>query len=146
MRAPTTMPSTSRVAAADRVIASALELQGTPYRFGGGSPETGFDCSGLIAYVLGLYAIDMPRTVAGQFAFGEPIGRELVRPGDLVFFSTTSRGASHVGLAIDRDGALAFIHAPADGSRVRIEALDSPYWRARWVGARRVLETRDSSN
>jgi cell wall-associated NlpC family hydrolase len=123
----------------ERVIASALALRGTPYRFGGATPETGFDCSGLVAYVLRLQAIDMPRTVAGQFAFGRPVSRADLRTGDLVFFSTTGRGATHVGIAVQVSGAPAFVHAPADGSTVRIDQLDAPYWHTRWVGARRVL-------
>lgn len=142
MRGPATAARTDVAPAlAERVVASALALEGTPYRFGGASPRTGFDCSGLVSYVLGLHAIDLPRTVAEQFAIGLPVDRGLMRAGDLVFFSTTGRGATHVGLLIDGQSGPAFIHAPADGSRVRIERLDAPYWRSRWIGARRVLNS-----
>ncbi len=134
---------TPRVAApaltpAQAVVESALSLRGTPYRFGGTTPESGFDCSGFVEYVMGLHAVSLPRLVAEQFTAGEPVARNRLQPGDLVFFSTTGRGPTHVGIVTDVAQA-EFVHAPADGSRVRVDRFDAEYWRSRWVGARRVF-------
>jgi cell wall-associated NlpC family hydrolase len=79
--------------------------------------------------------------VAEQFTAGEPVTRENLQPGDLVFFSTTGPGATHVGLVVSIATVAEFVHAPADGSTVRVERLDSSYWDRRWMGARRVLST-----
>lgn len=121
------------------VIESALLLRGTPYRFGGATPDTGFDCSGFVAYVLGQHALEMPRTVAEQFAAGRPVSPDDLRAGDLVFFSTIGPGPTHVGIVVETGERLEFVHAPADGSQVRVERFDTDYWRRRWIGARRVL-------
>jgi cell wall-associated NlpC family hydrolase len=130
-RAPSAAPS--RTAA---VVDTALGLQGTPYRLGGDDPQRGFDCSGFVRYVLAQHGIEIPRTAAEQFRVGTPMDREQVRPGDLVFFTTIAPGPSHVGLALPTPGT--FIHAPANGGVVRVERWDTPYWRARWLGARRI--------
>ena len=89
--------------------------------------------------------VGVPRTVREQFAYGRRIDDREIRPGDLLFFSTESPGATHVGIAIDAAHIRAamperpFIHAPGENGVVRIEALDSPYWRSRFVGARRLF-------
>lgn len=121
------------------VITTALELRGTRYRLGGQRPDTGFDCSGFVRYVLEQHSVDVPRTVAEQYEAGRPVRRDQVRPGDLVFFSTIGPGPTHIGIVIGRSDQLEFIHAPGEGGRVRIERFDTAYWRTRWVGARRVL-------
>ena len=121
------------------LIASAIGLVGTPYRFGGQSPATGFDCSGLVTYVAALHGIGLPRTAAQQYGAGSAINREDVTVGDLVFFSTVGPGPTHVGIVISTGGEPRFVHAPADGASVRIERFDTPYWQQRWVGARRIL-------
>lgn len=126
-------------AAVDAILDSARSLVGTPYRFGGASPADGFDCSGLVAYVARLHGIPLPRIVADQFAAGRAVGRRDLAPGDLVFYSTVGPGATHVGIVLESSGTLRFIHAPADGSSVRVERFDTPYWESRWVGARRVF-------
>jgi len=115
------------------VLATALDLRGTPYRLGGSDPS-GFDCSGFVQYVLRQHAVDMPRTVAEQFQVGAR-PRDIA-PGDLVFFQTEGSKASHVGIAIDGES---FVHAPNSRGVVRVERLDSSYWSARFLGARRVL-------
>jgi cell wall-associated NlpC family hydrolase len=117
-------------------LASAEQLRGVPYRLGGDSPKTGFDCSGYTKYVFGLYRIPLPRTVAEQFRAGKPAGKT-IRPGDLLFFrmSGPSSPVSHVALALSEDE---FIHAPGADGAVRTEKL-SPYWRSRLVTARRIL-------
>jgi cell wall-associated NlpC family hydrolase len=103
---------------------------------GGESPARGFDCSGFVQYVFGQQHVDLPRTVGDQYRSGTSVPLARVRAGDLVFFSTVAPGASHVGLAVGADGE--FIHAPSENGVVRVERLDSPYWRSRFVGARRV--------
>jgi cell wall-associated NlpC family hydrolase len=113
-------------------------LRGTPYRFGGSTPAQGFDCSGLVAYVMAEQSIVMPRSVASQFSAGEPVEWERLQRGDLIFFSTTGPGATHVGIVTDTD-RVEFVHAPADGAAVRVERFDAPYWRGRFVGARRIF-------
>jgi cell wall-associated NlpC family hydrolase len=117
------------------VLDTARRFAGTPYRLGGTDPASGFDCSGLVQYVFAQYDIDLPRTVAEQFHVGRKIGRRRIQAGDLVFFSTTGPGATHVGIALDDER---FIHAPDTGAVVRVERLDSSYWSTRFRGARRV--------
>lgn len=121
------------------VIQTALDLRGIPYRLGGATPETGFDCSGFVSYVFRQHAIALPRTAAEQFGAGRAIGRDELAVGDLVFFSTIGPGATHVGLVITGGPQPEFVHAPADGSTVRVDRLDTDYWQRRWIGARRVL-------
>jgi len=132
-----TTPAPSAVSAA--VLSTALSLLGTKYRFGGETPEGGFDCSGFVSYVLHQHSVDIPRTVAEQFVIGQPVAQDQIQPGDLVFFTTTGPGATHVGIVVNTGARWDFVHAPADGSVVRIERFDVGYWQQRWIGARRVL-------
>jgi cell wall-associated NlpC family hydrolase len=122
-------------------LAAALAERGVPYRLGGESPASGFDCSGLVQYAYEQQGIDLPRTVAEQYDVGEHVDRDDIQAGDLVFFSTVTRGASHVGIALD---ATTFVHAPDTGSVVRVERFDTRYWRPRFKGARRVASLRSS--
>ena len=117
------------------VVATALTFRGTPYRNGGSDPS-GFDCSGFVQWVYAAHGLALPREVRDQYRAGDRIDADDVRPGDLVFFETVSRGASHVGIAL---GGGTFVHAPSSRGVVRIERYDSSYWSRRWVGARRVL-------
>jgi cell wall-associated NlpC family hydrolase len=133
---PTVRASSPAVSA---ILESARSLVGTPYRFGGASPADGFDCSGLVSYVARLHGVLMPRIVADQFAAGRAVDRGDLAPGDLIFYSTIGPGATHVGIVLETASTLRFIHAPADGSFVRVERFDTPYWESRWVGARRVF-------
>jgi len=124
---------------ATAVVARALELLGTPYRAGGTSPATGFDCSGLIHYVYRDAAgIELPRTAAGLDRLRVPApAAEALRPGDLVLFSVKRRDRiDHAGIYVG-DGE--FVHAPSSGGRVRVEPLDLRYWQRSYRGARRVL-------
>lgn len=129
-------PSHPSPAGAAAVLRTALRLKGVPYRWGGDDPRTGFDCSGFVQYVLAQHRIAAPRTSAGQFLIGTGIGIRQVRAGDLVFFSTVAPGPSHVGLAISNEE---FVHAPASSGVVRVERVHAPYWRERYVGARRLF-------
>jgi cell wall-associated NlpC family hydrolase len=120
-------------------VRTALDLQGTRYRLGGDEPSHGFDCSGLVRYVYAQQGLDVPRTVVEQFQSGTPVSASALQAGDLVFFSTTAPGATHVGIVIGPSAPGAFVHAPADGGAVRVERLDASYWRNRIVGARRFI-------
>jgi len=116
------------------IVSTALSLRGVPYRSGGADPS-GFDCSGLVTYVLARHRIAVPRTVPEQFRLGRPIRARSVEPGDLVFFRIDGRGPSHVGIAISPDE---FVHAPSSRGVVRVEPLGSRYWSSRFLGARRL--------
>jgi cell wall-associated NlpC family hydrolase len=114
----------------------ALGLIGTPYRYGGSSPQTGFDCSGFVRYVYGQSArIALPRTAQAMGAFGIPVESAALEPGDLVFFDTLGKPFSHVGIYV---GDERFIHAPATGGAVELVDMRQRYWRSRYQGARRI--------
>ncbi|TSE25803.1 Murein DD-endopeptidase MepH [Tepidimonas aquatica] len=121
---------------ATQLIDTALGLVGVPYRMGGSSPQAGFDCSGFVRYVyantLGLM---LPRRAVEQAQAAQPVARDQLQPGDLVFFNTMRRAFSHVGVYLG-DGK--FVHAPSKGDRVKVSSLDDRYWARRYNGARRV--------
>lgn len=121
-------------AAAYALVGTALEFRGVPYRNGGSSPE-GFDCSGFTQYVFAQHGLILPREVRDQFGVGKSVRIDELRPGDLIFFTTTAPGASHVAIAV---GGNAFVHAPSSTGVVRVERLSSRYWSARFVGVRRL--------
>ncbi|HUL72524.1 MAG TPA: C40 family peptidase [Vicinamibacterales bacterium] len=123
----------------DALVQTALGFQGIAYRLGGEDPASGFDCSGFVQYVFGQHHIDVPRTVAEQYQRGRRVALADVQAGDLLFFSTTGSGATHVGIALGPSSLGEFIHAPDAGGVIRIERFDAPYWRTRLVGVRRVL-------
>jgi cell wall-associated NlpC family hydrolase len=130
----TTAPGTASVR--ESPLSHALRALGTPYRYGGRSPETGFDCSGLIAHVFEQASgLLLPHNAQAQSRVGTPVRQRNLAPGDLVFYNTRNQPYSHVGMYI---GNGRFIHAPKPGARVRIEHLDTPYWQARFNGARRL--------
>ena len=118
---------------------TALALRGTHYRIGGETPAAGFDCSGFVRYVFEKHQVGVPRTVAEQYAFGRKVKIEEIREGDLLFFATTAKGPTHVGIAIGPAGPGEFVHAPGSGGAVRVEHFDTAYWRNKLVGVRRVL-------
>ena len=106
-----------------------------PYRYGGSSPSTGFDCSGLVVYAANGAGIQVPRTAREQLGTGRPIARGAVRGGDLVFLHL-ARKELHVGIAIDGER---FIHAPSAGGRVRVDSLAAPPYSKAFLGARRII-------
>jgi len=120
--------------AVEPVVRTALTLLGAPYANGGSTPA-GFDCSGLTQWVFARHGIALPRETREQFQTGIRIDADDIEAGDLVFFSTVARGASHVGIALDDDR---FVHAPSSRGIVRVERRSSAYWRTRYVGARRL--------
>jgi cell wall-associated NlpC family hydrolase len=121
----------------ERIAGVAQQYVGSPYAFGGASPLTGFDCSGLVQWVLGQVGVGInSRSAAGQYAVGEPVAREQLTPGDLVFFANTYMpGISHVGVYVG-DGQ--FVDAGTERTGVRRASLADSYWSARYVGARRI--------
>ena len=120
-----------------QTLEGALDLIGIRYRRGGSSPERGFDCSGFVNHVfregLGLY---LPRSAREMSKSGEPVAKNELQPGDLVFFNTMRRTFSHVGIYL---GDNLFVHAPRTGGSIRVENLDARYWAKRFNGARRVV-------
>lgn len=118
------------------LIERALSALGTRYRYGGSSLEKGFDCSGFVRWIYQDIAAQLPRSAQALSEVEGPlIAREDLRPADVMFFRINrSRSISHVGMYVGNDQ---FIHAPSSGGKVRVESMDTPYWRARFVKARR---------
>jgi hypothetical protein len=116
------------------ISGTALSLRGKPYRSGGADPK-GFDCSGLVRYVFAQHGVPLPRTVSDQYRIGREVAGTELAPGDLVFFSTTSPAASHVGIVVGGDS---FVHAPTSSGVVRVDRLRAAYWSSRYIGARRL--------
>lgn len=138
-----TLPLTSKPAASmangyDDLLFHAFTLVGTPYQWGGNSPESGFDCSGLINYVFRETAgLSLPRTTAGLSQLPNATPSSALLPGDLVLFSTSGKRVNHAGIYIG-DGR--FLHAPSTGGQVRIDDLQASYWQRSYQSARRVLD------
>ena len=123
-------------AKASELVVNAMTFLGVPYRRGGTSSDTGFDCSGFVRAIFEQTAgLVLPRRAKEQAATSQKIDRSDLQPGDLVFFNTMRRAFSHVGIYIG-DGQ--FIHSPKPGAEVRVESLSLAYWARRFDGARRV--------
>jgi hypothetical protein len=121
------------------MLDTALSYLGVPYRFGGASPRTGFDCSGLVNHVFRqAFGLSLPRTAREIARNGAAVARGELLPGDLVFFNTRGFLNSHVGIYL---GDSKFVHAPNARGRVRIDDLDNTYYRTRFNGARRISAT-----
>lgn len=119
---------------ANDVTLYAVGLVGTPYRYGGNTPDTGFDCSGLIGHVYQSRAgVAPPRTVAKMQFWGQPVSGGNLRSGDLVLFAQSSE-PTHAGIYV---GEGRFVHAPSTGGEVRLDRLNSKYWAAQQVAFRR---------
>lgn len=125
-------------AAANAVLMRAISLVGTPYRWGGNTPEGGFDCSGLVNYVYrDMLDLKLPRTSRALAAYQGPrIAPDHLAAADLVFFGNRGQ-VSHVGIYV---GEGRFVHAPSSGGTVRLDHLDGPYWRDHYSGAKRVVK------
>lgn len=125
------------------LVSHAMQSLGVPYKLGGTSAETGFDCSGFVrAMYQQTVGLMLPRTSAEQAAATSRIEKTDLKPGDLVFFNTLRRTNSHVGIYVG-DGK--FIHSPRTGSQVRVESMNISYWQRRFDGARRVLPEGESN-
>ena len=136
VRAPALTPQQAQTSNA--VLFRAIGLVGTPYRWGGNTPQSGFDCSGLVDYVYRDAAgIGLPRTADAMESLDLPaVARDRLQPGDLVFFRGKGRRVGHVGIYV---GEGRFVHAPNEGGTVRLDALDGAYWKDHYAGAKRAL-------
>ena len=122
----------------ESLVQTARRFIGTPYRWGGASARQGFDCSGLTMTVYRLNGLELPRNSRSQFRTGQPVPREALEKGDLVFFATGKRDrVTHVGIYSGRGR---FIHAPGEGKTIRTASLSSRYFQDRYAGARRYLQ------
>jgi cell wall-associated NlpC family hydrolase len=117
-------------------LAEARKQLGTPYQWGGSSPSTGFDCSGLVQWAYAKVGIEIPRTSEQQIlaSNGKAVDREHLKPGDLVFFRDAGGDVHHVGISLGGDK---FLNAPHTGAKVRIDDLDQPYYAREFAGGRR---------
>lgn len=128
--------SDHEAARAQEVVRRALGYVGVPYRYGGTSPEVGFDCSGLVWRVYRQAAgITLPRDTYGISRVGLAVPSRELQPGDLVFFNTMRRPYSHVGIYL---GNGRFVHAPSSGGVVNVSRMGDRYWRQRFNGGRRI--------
>lgn len=118
------------------VVRTAYAYRGVPYHYGGTSGN-GFDCSGFTSYVYHKKGVNLPHSAADQFTHGKRVSSGQLKAGDLVFFHTTRRGISHVGIYA---GEGKFVHASSGGGRVRVDSLNSGYYQKRLVGARRLKD------
>jgi murein DD-endopeptidase len=118
------------------VVCTARSQIGRPYRFGGLSPDSGFDCSGFTWWVYHQHGINLPRQSFDQSTVGRKILAEELKQGDLVFFEERQKGASHVGIYSGQDR---FIHCPSSGGGVREERFSDRHWRHHYLGACRIL-------
>ncbi len=122
----------------EEIVETAESFIGLPYRWGGSSADTGFDCSGLTMAVYHLNGLNLPRSSWAQYSMGDPVRRGALDKGDLVFFATSGgRRVSHVGVYA---GDESFIHAPGKGKRIRVDSLSNRYYAARYLGARTYLK------
>jgi cell wall-associated NlpC family hydrolase len=131
-----TVASTAWQSAQDLSV-FALGLIGINYKWGGTTPETGLDCSGLVRYVFQqVTGVTLPRTAKEMSRVGDQVALDDLKPGDLVFFNTRRFAFSHVGIYL---GDNRFIHAPSRGREVEVATLDKSFWHKRFNGARRLV-------
>lgn len=134
---PPLVAGTPRANAANAVLFRAIALVGTPYHWGGNTPQSGFDCSGLVDYVFRDAAgVSLPRTSGEMSEVSErKLAVDLLQSGDLVFFKDEGR-IGHVGIYV---GERRFVHAPNSGGTVRLDSIDAAWWREHFVFGKRVL-------
>ena len=129
-------PPATHAGAGRQLVLQSLSLIGVRYRFGGTSPDTGLDCSGLVQHVFDqALGFALPRRAEEMSRTGTAVARDALQPGDLVFFNTLRRAFSHVGIYI---GENRFVHAPNSGGTVRLETLDG-WWRDHFAFGKRVI-------
>ncbi len=128
--------STTVVGGTETLIDNAMQLIGVRYRWGGNTPQSGLDCSGFVRYVFNdTFGFLLPRKSAQMSKVGMEVGKEELRPADLVFFNTMRHAFSHVGIYV---GDNKFIHAPSRGKSIRVDDMTKVYWEKRYNGARRM--------
>jgi cell wall-associated NlpC family hydrolase len=130
-------PGSEQATRAGRFVGAAVAMLGAPYRYGGSTPDRGFDCSGLVAYAAGSIGVWVPRTALEQLHEGQAVARANLRAGDLVFMHLAAKEL-HVGIAIDPGR---FVHAPSTGGRVRIDSLNARPYAEGFFAARRIMLT-----
>jgi cell wall-associated NlpC family hydrolase len=123
--------STPPTRSQSRIVATALKYVGAPYARGGSSPA-GFDCSGFVMFVYGRHGVALPHSAEAQYRLGSPVPRDMLQPGDLVFFDRLGHSGIYIGDA-------RFVHATKPGDVVKVSRIDESWYRRRWVGARRIL-------
>ncbi|HEX9078565.1 MAG TPA: NlpC/P60 family protein [Desulfuromonadaceae bacterium] len=116
---------------------TAERFVGIPYRWGGENVVDGMDCSGFVRAVFNLCGVSIPRTSRDQFRTGEPVGRDSLRDGDLVFFGQSEDKINHVGIYV---GSGRFVHAPRRGEEIKVSTVDENYFEKHFVGARRYFQ------
>lgn len=120
------------------IVRHAIKSLGLPYKWGGQSPQTGFDCSGLIAYTHQKADIITPRTAKTQFDNGSILSKENLKPGDLIFFKNPKKNkVYHVAIFIGKD---MFVHAPGKGRKVAYGHLSNSYFKTHYAGSRSYLQ------
>ena len=125
------------------VLINALSLTGVRYKYGGNSPETGFDCSGFVRYVFKqATSLSLPHSAMAISQLGKSVPKDELQPGDLVFFNTLRSTFSHVGIYL---GNNRFIHSPSRGGKVRVESMDDVYWAKNFNGAQRIDQAKLST-
>ena len=123
------------------VVMYALGLLDVAYQFGGSNPEAGLDCSGLVQLVYkNALGVSLPRTAADIAAAARPVSKAQLQAGDLVFFKTSERSFSHVGIYL---GGEQFIHAPSSRGKVRVESMNNSYFAPRFEGGRSLILAKD---
>lgn len=134
--APVEESSSAWTDTAQEIMISALSLTGIKYKYGGSSPETGFDCSGFVRYVFQHAAsLTLPHGARALSQLGRTVPMDQLQPGDLVFFNTLKSAFSHVGIYL---GDKRFIHAPSSGGGIHVVNMEDAYWAKRFNGARRI--------
>ncbi|MDR2825533.1 MAG: C40 family peptidase [Deltaproteobacteria bacterium] len=124
----------SKKVSGDAICRTLRTQIGTPYKYGGNSPSTGFDCSGLVRWAYQQYGIKTPRTAQEQAGYGRSVPKSKLYPGDVVVFRV--RGRYHTGVYVGNNN---FIHSPRTGANVQVESLNSGYWKKTFSGARRII-------
>ena len=129
-------PPSANAAKKITVVDTARQQIGIPYHYGGNTPASGFDCSGLVHYSYAQAGLAVPRTSKEQYRQARPVSRRHLQAGDLIFFRNRYGSfVSHVGIYLG-DGE--FIHAPSSGKKVNIKRLDAPYWKKHFYAAGRL--------
>ncbi len=117
------------------ILEAARRYLGTPYKYGGTNPTTGFDCSGFTGYAYNEAGLNIPRSTKDQYATLIPV--RVPEPGDLVFFNINGSGVSHVGIYA---GDFKFIHSPRTGKSVSFADIRNSYWKSKYVGSRSIFK------
>ena len=118
----------------EKAAAVAITMVGEPYRYGGNNPEKGFDCSGLVQYSYAVAGMKLPHSTRLLKRHTRPLPRRSMRKGDLVFFLQEGKRYSHVGIYVGKNR---FVHAPSTGKMIRMDSLNSRYWKKYFLSGRR---------